>query len=448
MAGVVLTVGVLWAGAKWGKGAYGQTSWYQCSVDGRRVPCSSCTVTYADSGQMNFGCEVDCGGNAANCPSRGPFSIIGRWTACYRAGDQACTENSSDVYQTVPSGDLGGSPWSINAQENRNYSGTYPNKACGRVQVDVQIGIPGISVAGKVDNTGVDCPGVEPTPIPTIVPSCPTIDTQFWYNCASADPVPGCGGLQGWVNGQTVQNANPPRPFWMAVNCFVNNGTGVLGDAKIEISHNGQVFWEAEGASARGVYVGGDGAYSARCFQRSNPSCQNVDSFVLPSPTPTPTITNTPTPTFTPTPTPTVTNTPTPTPTGTISPTLTPTITNTPTATPTGTISPTPTPTSGSGSSTPNQCGGTCGSNSNCQGDQLFCFKPDPINRPNDGYCRSINCPLDNDCYCPGGTATTPAPVVGSTPKTGAESWLGGLVMMGLVGAGLRMYGLAKKYWA
>ena len=80
-------------------------------------------------------------------------------------------------------------------------------------------------------------------------------------------------------------------------------------------------------------------------------------------------------------------------PTATLKPTLTPTntprptATNTPTPTATGTLKPTPTPTS-----TPNTCGGTCGSNSNCQSDYV-CF---------DGYCRNPSCTNSVDCICPG----------------------------------------------
>ena len=74
------------------------------------------------------------------------------------------------------------------------------------------------------------------------------------------------------------------------------------------------------------------------------------------------------------------TNTPTPTATGTPRPTNTPTPTATTTPVP-------PTPTS-----LPNTCGGTCGSNGNCQSDYV-CFE---------GYCRNPSCTSSIDCVCPG----------------------------------------------
>ncbi|KKP38817.1 hypothetical protein A2130_04950 [Candidatus Woesebacteria bacterium GWC2_33_12] len=101
-------------------------------------------------------------------------------------------------------------------------------------------------------------------------------------------------------------------------------------------------------------------------------------------------------------------STPTTTATSTSTSTSTPTVTATPTTTPT--ITPTTTPTYTPGE--PNYCGGTCGSNYNCQGG-YFCFN---------GFCRNPICAGDSDCNCDA-TPTAPA-VLGTSvtkvlPKTG-----------------------------
>ena len=118
-------------------------------------------------------------------------------------------------------------------------------------------------------------------------------------------------------------------------------------------------------------------------------SCDVTPTNTPVPPTNTPTPTNTPVPTATNTPMPTATNTPVPTATGTPQPTNTPkpTATNTPMPTATNTPMPTATPTS-----KPNTCGGTCGSNSNCQSDYV-CYQ---------GYCRNPSCTSSPDCICPG----------------------------------------------
>ncbi len=118
---------------------------------------------------------------------------------------------------------------------------------------------------------------------------------------------------------------------------------------------------------------------------------------------------------------------PTSTPTVTSTPTSTPTVTSTPTGTPTSTPTSTPIVTSTPHpSGTPNYCGGTCGSNSNCQAG-LSC---------NGGFCRNPECPGENDCNC-GVSTPTPPPVLGVTappqlPKTGGE-----------VGMTLSLFGIA-----
>lgn len=113
-----------------------------------------------------------------------------------------------------------------------------------------------------------------------------------------------------------------------------------------------------------------------------------------------------------PTPTPTIipTQVPTPTPTMTPTPTVVPTPVNTPTATPT------PTPTYVPGE--PNYCGGTCGSNYNCQ-PGYFCLIQ---NGQTSGYCRNPQCSGESDCSCKA-SPTAPAVLGISTtkvlPKTG-----------------------------
>lgn len=112
--------------------------------------------------------------------------------------------------------------------------------------------------------------------------------------------------------------------------------------------------------------------------------------------------------------TPTVTVTPTPGPT--LPPGVTPTVTPTPTSTPLPTVTSTGTP--------PNACGGTCGSNSNCQ-DGMYCYQ---------GVCRNTSCPLAANCVCE--VAPTSTPVF--LEKTGSTDGLWFTLVGGvlLVGAG------------
>lgn len=89
---------------------------------------------------------------------------------------------------------------------------------------------------------------------------------------------------------------------------------------------------------------------------------------------------------------------------------------------PTDTPLPTPTATGGTGGGGTNSCGGTCGSNSNCDSG-LYCYL---------GYCRNPNCPSDTDCNCsvvinktatPKATVkTTTKPKKTATPKPGVKT--------------------------
>lgn len=76
-------------------------------------------------------------------------------------------------------------------------------------------------------------------------------------------------------------------------------------------------------------------------------------------------------------------------------------------------LTPTPTPTSPPGD--PNNCNGTCGSNSNCEGG-LFCY----FVAPGKGYCRNPDNPTSESCQG-GESQPTPTPTVkpggGTTPR-------------------------------
>lgn len=102
---------------------------------------------------------------------------------------------------------------------------------------------------------------------------------------------------------------------------------------------------------------------------------------------------------------PTVTLTPTPTSTSVKTPTPTPTSTSVSTVTPTATATSTPVPTG-----TPNSCGGTCGSNMNCQS-AYYCFQ---------GFCRNPSCPYDTTCGC-ASPSPTPTQIPTPTPTTAAR---------------------------
>jgi hypothetical protein len=75
----------------------------------------------------------------------------------------------------------------------------------------------------------------------------------------------------------------------------------------------------------------------------------------------------------------------------------------------------------------PNFCGGTCGSNYNCQAN-FFCFE---------GFCRNPICSTDIDCVCDVATSTPtskasgtkkptikPSPTITSAPKGGSEKFV------------------------
>lgn len=98
--------------------------------------------------------------------------------------------------------------------------------------------------------------------------------------------------------------------------------------------------------------------------------------------------------------------------------TPTPTPSGTPVETPTGTPGPTPTNTPGQ----PNACGGTCGSNSNCQANYIC----------SNGFCRNPSCPQSQNCVCaPGSTPTPPAlPSSGTDWPTLAGAALGVFVIL------------------
>lgn len=81
--------------------------------------------------------------------------------------------------------------------------------------------------------------------------------------------------------------------------------------------------------------------------------------------------------------------------------------TTTPTATPTTTPTATPTATATSTPGIPNYCGGTCGSNFNCQAN-YYCFQ---------GFCRNPVCPSDSNCDCIANATVTATPKRTVTPK-------------------------------
>jgi uncharacterized repeat protein (TIGR01451 family)/LPXTG-motif cell wall-anchored protein len=97
--------------------------------------------------------------------------------------------------------------------------------------------------------------------------------------------------------------------------------------------------------------------------------------------------------------------------------------------------SPTPTPTP-TPTGEPNQCNGTCGSNSNCASG-LFCYQ---------GYCRNPACQSESSCGCPGATATpTAPPVLGATappilPKTGSNDIQVVAGLLGIMSGGFVLF--------
>jgi hypothetical protein len=119
--------------------------------------------------------------------------------------------------------------------------------------------------------------------------------------------------------------------------------------------------------------------------------------------------------------TPTITLTPTP------SPTSVPGATATPTPTPSPTLTPTPI-------SEPNSCGGTCGSNANCQSG-LVCYQ---------GVCRNPECSTATNCVCSESSPTTPPAVNTPAPTPPALQQAGsvnGTLILGIGGLALLVFG-------
>jgi hypothetical protein len=71
-----------------------------------------------------------------------------------------------------------------------------------------------------------------------------------------------------------------------------------------------------------------------------------------------------------------------------------------------------PTATPAPGEPATNACGGTCGSNYNCNSG-LFCYQ---------GFCRNGVCPSDLDCNCTNPTPTAKPKVIKATPKPTASA--------------------------
>ena len=223
---------------------------------------------------------------------------------------------------------------------------THEGVTCGTVQIDLGDKVsPGV-FGGETYDTGVACdqpptntppPGTTNTPGPTSGESCPyrNVNTQFRT------------GTEAWVDGTAMTAKNLKPNDTIAINCFVNDGGGVMNPA--DVSVNGEAIKSNSVGSVDSYTITVAGTYTVVCKDTQNrPNCSNTDSFTVAGTTSTPTTpptTNTPVPTNTNTPPP---NTPTatavpPTNTPTKTPTKTPTSTPTKTATPVPTSTPVPT---------------------------------------------------------------------------------------------------------
>lgn len=153
-------------------------NWNQCTSSTGPIPCGSCLVKSVEPGTMTFGCELNCGGSAGNCPggSAGNYTIAHRWFHCKNKGSAPCGPGTGSTDHDGE-GNLGGpGRWDISGQNLINGSGTFPNPGCGRVQVDVQMSASGTNVAGDVWDSEIDCgggppPSETPSPTPTPPPS-------------------------------------------------------------------------------------------------------------------------------------------------------------------------------------------------------------------------------------------------------------------------------------
>lgn len=178
-------------------------SFSQCNASGSNQPCGSCNITdisvdSAGKATMTYGCQLLCDQiDIASCPV-GTYEVKdSSWFWCSGADGSSCTEHDSDLKKNVHSTDSTAifTVSSTNTNETKSglkQSATFEGwKGCGRVQADIQINAPGISVAGFTKSFGSSC-GDTGTTENTPVPNNPNpTNTPNSQNSPTRTPTPG-----------------------------------------------------------------------------------------------------------------------------------------------------------------------------------------------------------------------------------------------------------------
>lgn len=222
----------------------GGKKWNQCTSSTGPIPCGSCLIKSVGAGTMTFGCELNCGGSASNCPggSAESYTIAHRWEKCKNKVGSSCTGSSSDY---IESGNLGGpGPWSISGQSSFfNGSGTFTNPGCGRVQVDVQMSAQGTNVAGGIWNSDTDCAGTSPTPTPPSATATPVPPTP------TDEPIAVCKDIKIYKGGKVVD----PKTLEAGDEIVI----AVVGEkaTKARIKINNGEFTETKKKNKKGEFI-------------------------------------------------------------------------------------------------------------------------------------------------------------------------------------------------
>lgn len=154
-------------------------SWNACNSDFSNAPCGVCNVSSMNNGQVAFSCRLVCSGTGETCPGGvGTQKITGKWDTCSNTGEETCDSSKTDFKQE---GVVQSSPWTLTRGENGDFTGTFPEIQCGRVNVELLMDAPGVDVTEAVYDSLIACNlptstitpslGLSPSITPTVTPA-------------------------------------------------------------------------------------------------------------------------------------------------------------------------------------------------------------------------------------------------------------------------------------
>lgn len=198
-------------------------------------------------------CGGHCNTNTGSCSY--PNSSVVKFTCDGRQTECRDNESSFSTYQSVS------------------------NTACGKtVQIDVFNkkcrDLQGNWVCNDADLQDYivwysgDC---QPEPTPPANNSCAPyepINAQFRES-----------GESKWISGSDMSSRNLQTGDQIDVNCFAKNGTSLLPDARIRITHPDNVSETKNTAELRNYTVTKKGTYGFRCESTTLNNCTDTDSF-------------------------------------------------------------------------------------------------------------------------------------------------------------------------